>query len=114
MVTNFTVIVAERLYLATLTHVQLLLVKDIPKTLMVGIDDTLCSIQVVSPDLKCKHNRTQFQIMGGVVFLMDFQLLDAYAITIPLFINTQPNPKPDASQYTTKSSGPSGRARTGT
>ncbi|GKF95306.1 hypothetical protein Tco_0288041, partial [Tanacetum coccineum] len=37
----------------------------------------------------------------------------AYAITLPLCISTQPSPKLDASQYTTKSSGPSGSARTG-
>ncbi|GJY54489.1 ribonuclease H-like domain-containing protein [Tanacetum coccineum] len=34
------------------------------------------------------------------------------AITKPLCINTHPNPRPDASQYTTKSSGLSMRART--
>nr|GEU56258.1 hypothetical protein [Tanacetum cinerariifolium] len=39
--------------------------------------------------------------------------IQAYDITLPLCINTQPSPKPDASQYTTKSSGPSGSARTG-
>ncbi|GKE49256.1 hypothetical protein Tco_1480514, partial [Tanacetum coccineum] len=38
---------------------------------------------------------------------------EAYAITLPLCISTHPKPWHDASQYTMKSSGPSGRARTG-
>ncbi|GJW76975.1 hypothetical protein Tco_0138657 [Tanacetum coccineum] len=86
MIANFAVIVAEKLYPAMLMHVQFLLVKDVQKTLMVSIDNTLCLIQVMSPD--------------------------AYAITLPLCNNKQPNPKPNASQYTTKSSCPSRRART--
>nr|GEV91480.1 putative reverse transcriptase domain-containing protein [Tanacetum cinerariifolium] len=46
--------------------------------------------------------------------VMPFGLTNAPAvITLPLCINTQPSPIPDASQYTTKSSSPLRRARIG-
>ncbi|GKB13286.1 hypothetical protein Tco_0847209 [Tanacetum coccineum] len=41
MVANFTVIITKQLYLAMLSHIQLFLTKDMLKTLMVRIDDTL-------------------------------------------------------------------------
>ncbi|GKF61566.1 hypothetical protein Tco_0181620, partial [Tanacetum coccineum] len=41
MVANFTVIITKQFYLATLSHIQLFLTKDMLKTLMVQIDDTL-------------------------------------------------------------------------
>ncbi|GKC16622.1 hypothetical protein Tco_1013404 [Tanacetum coccineum] len=51
--------------------------------------------------------------MSGVVLLMNFSCLEAYAITFILCISTAPNPFMDASQYTTKSSLPSGSAKIG-
>ncbi|GKE70576.1 hypothetical protein Tco_1528648 [Tanacetum coccineum] len=39
--------------------------------------------------------------------------VQAYDITLPLCISTQPSPKPDTSQYTTKSFGLLGSARIG-
>nr|GEU57157.1 hypothetical protein [Tanacetum cinerariifolium] len=58
MVANFTVIVAEKLYLMTLTRIQLLLVEDMLETLMVSIYDALRTVQVVSPDLESEYNCT--------------------------------------------------------
>ncbi|MFS7954581.1 hypothetical protein Hanom_Chr07g00632201 [Helianthus anomalus] len=59
------------------------------KTFVVSENYTFCSVQIVSPDLKSEDNCTQLKIMSG------------------------PRPNLDASQYTTKSSLPSGKVRTG-
>ncbi|GJZ38880.1 hypothetical protein Tco_0585443 [Tanacetum coccineum] len=69
---------------------MLTLAIDALETLVVGVYDALRLEQVVSPDLKGKYNYTPI-----------------------LNRSTQPSPRPDASQYTTKSSGLSGRARIG-
>nr|GEW95913.1 putative reverse transcriptase domain-containing protein [Tanacetum cinerariifolium] len=47
---------------------------DMLETFVVDIDNIPCPMQVMSPDLESKHNNTQLQVMGGVIFLMDFQL----------------------------------------
>ncbi|GJT19885.1 hypothetical protein Tco_0878591 [Tanacetum coccineum] len=54
--------------------VLLLLIKDVLETLVVGVYDALCPVQAVSSDLKGKYNCTQFQIVGGVVLLVNLQL----------------------------------------
>ncbi|GKD80738.1 hypothetical protein Tco_1347577 [Tanacetum coccineum] len=58
MVANFAVIVAEKLYLATLTHVQLFLIEDMLETLMVSINNALHPVQVVTLDLESEYNCT--------------------------------------------------------
>nr|GEW96510.1 reverse transcriptase domain-containing protein [Tanacetum cinerariifolium] len=90
MVANFAVIIVEKLYPTTLMHIQLFLIEDMPETLMVGVYDVLHLVQVMSPDLEGKYYRTQFQIMGGVILLVNFNCRESYAITLPLC-------KPDAS-----------------
>ena len=40
--------------------------------------------------------------MGWVVFVMNIKCLEAYAMTLPFYINTQPKPTLNASQYTKK------------
>ncbi|GJY47742.1 hypothetical protein Tco_0436805 [Tanacetum coccineum] len=74
MVANLAVIVAEKLYLATLTHVQLFLIEDMLETLVVSINNALHPIQVVTLDLESEYNCTQFQIIGGVILFVNLQL----------------------------------------
>ncbi|GJV23406.1 hypothetical protein Tco_1376101 [Tanacetum coccineum] len=54
-------------------HVQLFLTEDMLETLVVGIYDALCPVQVVSPDLESEYNCIQFQVMGGVILFVDLQ-----------------------------------------
>ncbi|GJX76467.1 hypothetical protein Tco_0323278 [Tanacetum coccineum] len=73
-VANLTIIVAEKFDPSPLAHVQHFLIKDVLETLMISVDDTLCSEQIMSPDFKSKYNCAQLQIMNGIVLLMDFEL----------------------------------------
>ncbi|KAJ0570790.1 hypothetical protein HanHA300_Chr05g0182121 [Helianthus annuus] len=55
-------------------HVQFLLVEDVLEALMVGEDHTFSTIKVVSPNLQCKNDCTKFEVVGSIVFLMNFEL----------------------------------------
>ena len=60
--------------LHTLSQVKLSLRGKILKTFVIGVDETLFSIKIVSPYFQCEHNSGQFQIMRRVVLFMWLQL----------------------------------------
>jgi hypothetical protein len=53
-----------------LPHVQICLSEDVFETLVISVDVTVSSHQVVSPYLKSMNHSCQFQIMCRVVLLM--------------------------------------------
>ncbi|GJS70047.1 putative reverse transcriptase domain-containing protein [Tanacetum coccineum] len=75
MVENLTVIITKQLYRTMLSHIQLFLTKDKWKTLMIRIDDTLCPIQIMSPDLN---------LFGGDKQEAAFQLLKQKLCSAPI------------------------------
>lgn len=74
MVFDVTVVVVQEFNPAALMHVQLLLVKYVLETLVIGVNCATRTIKVMSPNLESKHHRLQFQIMGRLVSLINLQL----------------------------------------
>ncbi|GKG42848.1 hypothetical protein Tco_0477146, partial [Tanacetum coccineum] len=56
MVMNLALVITKQLNPSPLPHIQLLLIKNVLKTFVIGIDNTLSTIQIMSPSLK---RRTQ-------------------------------------------------------
>ena len=57
-----------------LEKVQLFLDDHILKALMIGEHIFMNTIQVVSPDLECKHHCCKIEVMSWIVFLMNLKL----------------------------------------
>ncbi|KAJ0938867.1 hypothetical protein HanRHA438_Chr02g0054561 [Helianthus annuus] len=74
MVLDRTVVVIQEFNLTTLLNVELLFVENMLKTYVVGVDDTLSTIQVVSPDFEGKNYGSQLQIVGSVVLFVNLEL----------------------------------------
>ncbi|GJT33739.1 hypothetical protein Tco_0924158 [Tanacetum coccineum] len=55
MVTYLTVVITQQLYPSTLSHVQLLLIKNVLQTLVISEHGALGAIQILSPHLQGEH-----------------------------------------------------------
>ena len=71
MIIDHTIIILDHIHLRCL---KLSLQRQILKTFVIGVDETLFSIKIVSPYFQCEHNDDQFQIMRRVVLFMRLQL----------------------------------------
>src|SRR5688500_6323213 len=60
----------DPLYPSSLSHVQICLSENVLETLVISVDVTVSSHQVVSPYLKSMNYSCQFQIMCRVVLFM--------------------------------------------
>ena len=60
---------------------------------MISENINMDTIQIVSPDFQSKHNKNQLKVIGGVIFLMGFQLSRSisYHLTLLHQYATQPN-----------------------
>src|SRR5688572_11370209 len=74
VVMNLQIIILNELQPTTLPKVEILLSEYVLQALMICVYLALSSHDVVSPNLECMHNGSQFQVMGGVVQFMLTQL----------------------------------------
>ena len=68
------IIILKKLKSSPLTKIQLFLGEHILKALMISEHIYLNTIQVVSPDLECKHHYCKLEVMSWIVLLMDLIL----------------------------------------
>ena len=57
-----------------MSHVELLLIENVLKTLMICEDGAFCAVKVVSTDLQSKHHCSEFEVVRGVIDLMSLEL----------------------------------------
>ena len=73
VIVNYTIIIFYQLQPSPLPQIQFFLVHQIFQTLMISVDGTFFSKQVMPPNFQCKHHRRQLLIMRGIILLMLFQ-----------------------------------------
>ena len=64
------IIIFNQLKPPLLSHVQFRLSEDVLETLMIGVDITQITQQIVSLDLQSMNNYSQFKVMSRVIDLM--------------------------------------------
>ena len=74
MVMHTHIIILKELKPSPLAKIQLLLGEHILKALMVSEYIYVNTIQVVSPDLACKHYYCKLEVMSWIVLLMHLKL----------------------------------------
>src|ERR1043165_6194413 len=74
MVLNGAIIVIQKFNPTALSYVQMLLVENMLKTLVIGVDGAFGTVQVMSPNFQRENHCTQLQVMGGVVLLVHLEL----------------------------------------
>jgi hypothetical protein len=67
---HFQIIVLDQFQPSPLPHIKISLSENVLETLVIRIDITMGSHQVMSPNLQSMNYGSQLQIMGGVVLLM--------------------------------------------
>jgi hypothetical protein len=65
VIMNLQIIILNKLQPTALPKVEILLSEYVLQTLMIRVYLALGSHNVVSPNLKCMHHGSQFQVMGG-------------------------------------------------
>ena len=74
MIMHTHIIILKELKPSPLAKIQLLLGEHILKALMVSEYIYVNTIQVVSPDLECKHHCCKLEFMSWIVLLMNLKL----------------------------------------
>ena len=67
-----------------LSHVQILLSEKVLQALVIGVDITFVSDQIVSLDLQGVHNSCKLKIMGRVALLVVLQLVGSISYDSPI------------------------------
>ena len=74
MIMHTHIIILKELKTSPLAKVQLFLGEYILKALMISEHIYVNTIQVVSPDLECKHHYCKLEVMSWIVLLMNLKL----------------------------------------
>lgn len=70
VILNGAVIITEQLYPPPLPKIEVWLIEDVLKALMISEDLTLFPIKIVPPDFQGKDDRCQLEIVSRIVLLM--------------------------------------------